>query len=65
MLKSFKLGGDGSLTFYAQKDSPGADLESNWLPAPNGPFFCIMRVYMPKPETHDGTWKKPLLRRAD
>jgi hypothetical protein len=27
---------DGSLNLYLQHDSPGADKESNWLPAPRG-----------------------------
>ncbi len=35
MLADLKKNGDGSLTLYVQKDSPGADKESNWLPAPN------------------------------
>jgi hypothetical protein len=30
-----KFNGDGSLTFYIQHESPGADRESNWLPHPN------------------------------
>ncbi len=61
MLKSFKFADDGSLTIPVQKDSPGADQEANWLPAPNGPFYIIMRIYFPKPEALDGTWKKPEL----
>jgi hypothetical protein len=61
MLNSFKYGDDGSLTFYVQKDPPGADKESNWLPAPDGPFYCIMRIYMPKPEVIEGRWKNPPL----
>jgi hypothetical protein len=59
MLKSFKYGSDGSLTVYVQKDSPGAAKEPNWLPAPDGPFYAILRVYMPAPEVVNGTWKKP------
>lgn len=59
MLKSFKYDADGSLTLYVQKDSPGPAKESNWLPAPNGPFYAILRVYMPAPEVVNGTWKKP------
>src|ERR1700722_12525103 len=47
MLNSFKYGDDGSLSFYVQKDTPGAEKESNWLPAPDGPFYCFMRIYMP------------------
>jgi len=63
MLDSFQYGADGSLTFYVQKDSPGAGKESNWLPAPNRPFYCILRIYIPKPEVLNGTWKQPLLQR--
>jgi hypothetical protein len=59
MLKSFKYGGDGSLMIYVQKNSPGAAKESNWLPAPDGPFYAILRVYMLAPEVANGTWKKP------
>ncbi|MES2273560.1 MAG: DUF1214 domain-containing protein, partial [Chlamydiota bacterium] len=42
---------DGSFTIYIQKDSPGKEKESNWLPAPPGPFYLIPRSYAPKPET--------------
>ena len=35
---------------YVQKNSPGADKESNWLPAPNGPIYLVMRLYWPKTE---------------
>jgi len=59
MLDSFKYGDDGSLTFYVQKTSPGAAREPNWLPAPDGPFYAILRTYMPAPEVINGTWKKP------
>jgi len=63
MLASFQYGADGSLTFYVQKDSPGADRESNWLPAPDGPFYCIMRLYIPKPAVFNGQWQQPPLQR--
>ncbi len=58
-LKSYKYGSDGSLTFYIQKNSPGKDNERNWLPAPDGPFYAIYRVYMPGEAVLNGTWKKP------
>jgi hypothetical protein len=61
MLKSFKYGADGSLTIYVQPSSPGVSKASNWLPAPDGPFYAILRVYMPAPEVLNGTWKKPPL----
>jgi hypothetical protein len=64
MLKSFKYGSDGSLTIYVQKSSPGAAKEANWLPAPDGPFYAILRIYMPAPEVVNGTWKKPQMQPA-
>jgi hypothetical protein len=65
MLPQLKKGGDGSLTLYVQKDSPGADKESNWLPAPDGPIYLVMRLYWPKTEPPSilpidkSTWKPP------
>jgi hypothetical protein len=59
MLSSFKRDADGGITFYIQKDSPGKDKESNWLPAPDGPFFCVLRLYWPKEAALDGAWKNP------
>jgi hypothetical protein len=61
MLKTFKYGTDGSLTLYVQKTSPGPAKNANWLPAPDGSFYAILRIYMPAPEILNGTWKKPLL----
>ena len=40
-------------------ESPGPDKESNWLPAPKGPFFVALRLYWPKPDALNGTWKAP------
>jgi hypothetical protein len=67
MLPGMKTNADGSLTLYIQKDSPGADKESNWLPAPNGPVYLVMRLYWPK-ETPpsilppgQGTWQPPAI----
>ena len=48
MLPNMKKNADGSLTLYIQKDSPGADKESNWLPAPNDLIYLVMRLYWPK-----------------
>ena len=65
MLPSMKKNADGSLTVYIQKDSPGADKESNWLPAPNGTIYLVMRLYWPKTENPSilpvgsGTWSPP------
>ncbi len=59
MEKDFVYAKDGSLTLYIQKDSPGKELEANWLPTPNGPFYCVLRLYGPKQEALTGTWKNP------
>jgi hypothetical protein len=55
---------DGSLTLYVQRDSPGPDKESNWLPAPADDFNMIMRLYWPKKDALDGAWKPPAVQRA-
>jgi hypothetical protein len=59
MLPQFVNDADGGLTFYVQNRSPGKDKEPNWLPAPKGPFFIAMRLYWPKQEALEGTWKQP------
>jgi hypothetical protein len=67
MLPNLKKNADGSLTFYIQHESPGKEKESNWLPAPNGPIYLVMRLYWPKTEPPsilppgEGTWKPPAL----
>jgi hypothetical protein len=65
MLPDLKKDADGGITLYVQHDSPGADKESNWLPAPAGPFFVATRLYWPKTEVLDGTWKAPPLERIE
>ena len=65
MLPDLKKNTDGSLTIYIQKNSPGAEKGINWLPAPNGPIYLVMRLYWPKTEPPsilppgEGTWKPP------
>ena len=52
-----KYNKDGSLDIYIQNESPGKANEANWLPAPEGDFSVTNRIYWPKPEALDGTWK--------
>ncbi len=65
MLPAMKKDADGSLTLYIQKDSPGADKEANWLPAPDDTIYLVMRLYWPKTEEPSilpvgkGTWQPP------
>jgi hypothetical protein len=55
----FKFNPDGSLDLYFQNESPGADKEANWLPAPKGPFNLTMRLYAPKSDALTGKWNPP------
>lgn len=58
---------DGTVTLYIQHESPGKDKESNWLPAPQGRFVLMMRMYWPKekaPSILNGTWSPPAVTRA-
>lgn len=71
MLPNMKKNDDGSLTIHLQKDSPGADKEANWLPAPNGPIYMVMRLYWPKTDAPSilppgsGTWSPPAVQKVD
>jgi len=61
MLPQFKRDADGGLTLHIQNESPGKDLEANWLPAPKGPFVMFLRLYSPKEEALEGKWTAPPL----
>jgi len=61
MLPKLKRDADGGLTLYFQNESPGAYKESNWLPAPKGPFQMAMRLYWPKEAALEGKWSAPPL----
>lgn len=69
MLPGLKKNADGSLTIYIQNKSPGADKEANWLPAPNGPIYMVMRLYWPKNTPPSilppgaGSWQPPGVKR--
>jgi hypothetical protein len=60
MLPDMKKNADGSVTIYVQHESPGKDKESNWLPAPAGPVYVVMRLYWPERAALDGKWKPPV-----
>lgn len=63
--QNLKPNADGSVDLYIQNESPGADKEANWLPAPKDKFILMMRLYWPKetpPSIIDGTWKIPTVK---
>lgn len=59
--KGLKKNKDGSLTLYVSAVSPGADKESNWLPAPKGTFSLYIRAYWGKEGVTKGTWTPPVI----
>ena len=71
MLPGMKKNADRSLTLYIQKDSPGKAKEANWLPAPDGPIYMVMRLYWPKTEAPsilpagEGSWQPPAVVQAN
>jgi len=65
--QNLKSNQDGSIDIFVQKDSPGADKESNWLPAPAGKFILMLRMYWPNehdPSILNETWTIPAVKKA-
>lgn len=65
--QKLKANHDGSVDLLIQHESPGADKEANWLPAPAGKFVLMLRMYWPNendPSILDGTWKIPAVTKA-
>ncbi|HKE23986.1 MAG TPA: DUF1254 domain-containing protein [Bryobacteraceae bacterium] len=63
-----KFNADGSVDLYLQASNPGSGKESNWLPAPNGKFVLMLRLYWPNetsPTILDGTWKPPAVQQVN
>jgi hypothetical protein len=59
------VGEDGSLTMHIQHDQPGTvEGVANWLPAPEGPFYLVLRIYWPEPAALDGRWTPPPVERV-
>jgi hypothetical protein len=65
MLPQMQKNPDGGVTIYIQNHSPGKGKEANWLPAPHGPIYMLLRLYVPS-ETPpsilppgEGTWQPP------
>jgi hypothetical protein len=55
---------DGSVTIYIQRDAPDDAKRSNWLPAPDGRFRPLMRMYQPRAEVLSGKYVLPAITKA-
>lgn len=65
--QNLRANADGSVDLYIQNESPGADKESNWLPAPKGKFILMMRLYWPSetpPSIINSSWSPPAAKRV-
>jgi hypothetical protein len=59
-------GEDGSLAISIQNEQPQEAAEqANWLPAPAGPFYLVLRIYWPEKATLDGTWTPPPVKQSN
>jgi hypothetical protein len=61
IMDQFEQEKDGSLVLRIGKDSPGKERDANWLPAPDGPFCLVMRLYGPEPDALEGAWTPPVV----
>lgn len=55
---------NGDLTIYIQHETPGADRESNWLPAPDCPFYLCLRLYNARTEALNFDWVPPAVQKV-
>ena len=65
--QKLKANPDGSTDLYIQKESPGVDKESNWLPSPADKFILMLRLYWPdesSPSIINGSWVPPKVTKA-
>jgi hypothetical protein len=66
MLPDLTKNADGSLTLYIQKVEPTDPVQkANWLPAPDGPIYMVMRLYWPKEAALNGSWSPPGIVKAE
>lgn len=62
--KGTVYGKDGSLEIFLQADEPTDPRErANWLPAPKGRFYLLIRHYSPKAAILTGDWLPPPITR--
>ena len=62
--KGLKRAADGSITIPIQADPPEGENAANWLPAPKGNFYVILRMYQPGEEILNGSYQLPQVRKV-
>jgi hypothetical protein len=62
--KGLKKASDGSITIAVQNEQPDEAANVNWLPAPKGAFYVILRMYQPSDAILDGTYQLPQMTRV-
>jgi len=62
--KGLKRASDGSITIPIQADQPQGDDAANWLPAPKGNFYVILRLYQPSEAILSGAYQLPQMRKV-
>ena len=60
--RGIKYDDDGSLDIYIDHTTPGPEREANWLPAPQGDFYLIMRIYIPDDAVVAQRWRPPAVK---
>jgi hypothetical protein len=56
-----KANADGSISIPVQHEEPKEPEKANWLPAPKGSFFLVLRFYQPRQELLSGDYPLPQL----
>jgi len=63
--KGLKVNADGSVDIHIRHQSPGKELESNWLPAPPGVLRLCFRAYQPREPILKGDYSLPWIQRLE
>lgn len=62
--KGLKRAADGSITIPIQADTPQGNDAVNWLPAPKGNFYMLLRLYQPSEAILNGTYQLPQVKKV-
>lgn len=63
--QDLKIAADGSITIAVQNEEPAESPDINWLPAPQGDFYVMLRLYQPSDEILDGGYQLPQVTRVE